>query len=787
MLQPASESISERVLVCAPFGRDGALIEQELCRAGLSSFQCSSLKHLRGCIADGAGAALISDHAFGHDDVALLAEILSSQGPWSELPVLVLTSGGGLTAQSRAVLRELEPLGKLTLLERPLRPDTLVSSVQAAIRFRRHQYQIRDYVRRLEESENTLRTYLDNTGDSIYVLDHQTCRILNANKRASETLGYSRDELLNLSMSDIEGGPTAAALHDFSCGKVQGAVELEDTNRRKNGSTFPVEIRLTSLAPALPSQVLAVIRDISERRRVEQERADEAQRKDEFLALLGHEMRNPLAAISISLEVLSGKCTSAQRNELQQAAIQQVALMRRLLDDLLDLGRITHGHIELKKERIDLAEFLEKATAAVRSTVAERRQELLLRLPSEFVEFMADRTRLAQIVANLLGNASKYTGQGGRIELSGNREGSEIVLRCKDNGKGVLPEYTQRIFEPFTRGRNIRDSYGEASLGIGLALVKKLVELHEGKISVESGGAGMGSEFTVRLPLVAPQSRHPIVTEPKSKPATQRARRIVIVEDNPFVTTSMKIALEQAGHEVHVFPDGYRALAGVPGLKPDAVILDIGLPGMDGYELAAKLKRERNVRKALFIAVSGFKNHPHAEKGGDNFDHYFIKPVEVRTLLALLGTHSRAGAEGEARKNRQKPKRPKGPNRLKVLLVEDHPFLADATADLLRIEGFDVRTALTGREALEAAPGFRPHLILCDMRLGDMKGLDVIRELRSSPLTQRAHAVLLTGLSEMEIRGLRREAKERYGVSEVIPKPIETDTIQRLADKLRPK
>ncbi len=786
MLDLASQDLSERILVCAPFGRDAEMIERELARAGLSPYRCSLLKELCRCIEDGAGAALISDHAFGRNDVAMLAETLSKQPPWSALPILVVTSGGGSTAETRSVIRELEPLDKLTILERPLRPDTLISSVLGAIGTRRQQYQIQDYVRRLQESENTLQTYLDNTGDGIFVLDSGTGRILDVNKRAIELLSYSRDELLQLSVSDIERGLTAASLHGFSEPQLQGVVEMEGANRRKDGSTFPVEVHLTSLAPALPAQVLAVMRDITERKRVELERAEEARRKDEFLALLGHEMRNPLAAISTSLEVLSDNCTPAQRLQLRQATVRQVGMMRRLLDDLLDLNRITHGQIELKKESLDLGDFLEKAAAAVRPTIAERRQKLVVRHPTKPVFFMADRIRLSQIVANLLGNASKYTGQGGRVELSGAVKDSDIVLRCRDNGQGVSPESAERIFEPFTRGHMVRDSYGEASLGIGLALVRQLVELHGGRISVKSGGAGMGSEFTVRLPLIAPQGSQAVTSEPKSKAATQRAQSIVIVEDNPVVATSMKMALEQAGHRVHVFSDGPRALASVDGLKPDAVVLDIGLPGMDGYELAARLRRKSKVRSALIIAVSGFEQKPRAESRGDNFDHYFIKPVEVSTLLTLLSNNFRNGAKSEASKKHLKPKKSKRAVRPRVLLVEDHPFAADATASLLRLEGLEVRTALTGREALEEAPKFRPQLILCDMRLGDMNGLEVIRSLRSNPATKSTHAVILTGFSGTEVREFNRRADE-FGVNEFISKPLGRSMIRKLTARLRPQ
>jgi signal transduction histidine kinase len=195
-----------------------------------------------------------------------------------------------------------------------------------------------------------------------------------------------------------------------------------------------------------------------------------------------------LAAVVTAVQLLAGGVADAQRASLIEMMDRQLKLMQRLLDDLLDLNRIAHGYIQLKKESVDLAEFLQRVTGLTQSTTAERRQELILRLPAEGVRFMADEARLEQIVINLLSNASKYTSPGGTIELSGAREGSEVVLRCQDNGRGIPLEMLQKIFEPFTRVEPLSDSRGEASLGIGLTLVKRLVELHGGSISVESGG-----------------------------------------------------------------------------------------------------------------------------------------------------------------------------------------------------------------------------------------------------------------------------------------------------------
>jgi signal transduction histidine kinase len=385
----------------------------------------------------------------------------------------------------------------------------------------------------------------------------------------------------------------------------------------------------------------------AERKRLEQERSEEAQRKDEFLAFLGHELRNPLAAIQTANEVLSSGATEAQRVKMAAIIGRQTTMMRRLVDDLLELERITHGHIELQREQVNLGECLQQSVASMQATVASRRQELHLHLPSGTVLFMADRTRLDQIIGNLLTNASKYTGPGGRIELSGAREGVNVVLRCKDNGRGVLPEFQEKIFQPFFRGTTTDLGYGEASLGLGLALTKHLTELHGGTLVVASGGADQGSEFVVRLPLVAPPSDQQATPESTLAPTARRPYSVVIVEDNPSVGEALMIALEQAGHVVHLFADGPSALAGLSALSPDAFLIDIGLPGMDGYEVAAKLRTLGSTRNALYIAVSGFKQ-PQSGQAGSDFDHYLNKPFAVGTLLALLDSEliDRQGSAG---------------------------------------------------------------------------------------------------------------------------------------------
>ena len=479
---------------------------------------------------------------------------------------------------------------------------------------------------------------LDLAHDAIFIRD-RSARITYWNDGAVQCYGWSRGEALGQVSHILLQTQFPEPLDQIVETIVRvGYWEGELVHTRRDGRRITVDSRWTVQRDEIGEgfRILEINKDITDQKRLEQERMDETRKKDEFLALLGHELRNPLAAIHTAVQVLSSGDTEPRRARMETIIRAQTAMMRRLVDDLLELERITHGHIDLKLERVDLAACLQRAVAAMQSTVAPRNQELLLRLPPGSVWFMADSTRLDQIVGNLLSNASKYTPPGGRIELSGAQVGPDVIVRCTDNGQGIPLEDQQRIFEPFARGQITQLSFGEASVGLGLALVKQLTELHGGIVSVESAGAGHGSAFTVRLPLVTPPSQPAVAEEPEPASTSRSLHCIVIVEDNPSVAATLAEAMEQAGHAVRVFADGPSVLAGVSGLKPDVFLIDIGLPGMDGYELATKLTEFENTKDALRIAVSGLRRRERVRQDGDEFHHYFNKPVDVPTLLALL-------------------------------------------------------------------------------------------------------------------------------------------------------
>jgi PAS domain S-box-containing protein len=605
-------------------------------------------------------------------------------------------------------------------------------------------------------------------------------RFLSVSQDFLVATGLSRQQVVGALVRDVIPPPS----RDMVLQHYQEAVRSGQTVRWEEESVYPTgrrfgEVAVTPLRDAggTATHLIGIVHDITERKRMEGERADEDRRKDEFLSLLGHELRNPLAAVSTALQLLlGGGVTNEERVSLKGMMDRQVKLMQRLLDDLLELSRIKFGFIHLKKEPVDLTRFLQHVAAVTQSRRVERGQEMTLRPPVEPVRFMADEARLEQIAINLLDNASKYTPHGGTIEFSGFREGLEVILRCKDNGRGIPLEMQQNIFEPFTRVEPLTAGRGEASLGIGLTLVKQLVELHGGQISVESGGPGLGSEFSVRMPLESVPSGQPSAPETKPALTSRRSRSVILVEDNPDVAHPIVVALEQAGYRVTSFADAFSALARLSDLRPHAILLDIGLPGMDGYELAAHLRKEQGLRRALIIAISGFTRKQTSD-GTDDFDHYFTKPVNLNFLLNVLDAAPDEVEEATVTTMCLEPGS-------RVLLIDDNIALVAAVVKLLNREGLEVRTACSGEEGVRLASDFRPQLVLCDLHLPDIPGFEVIRRIRSNQITRNAYSVILTAQPETEIRDFNARAEE-LGVDEFIGKLRMVDGVRSLVAKLK--
>jgi len=366
--------------------------------------------------------------------------------------------------------------------------------------------------------------------------------------------------------------------------------------------------------------------------------------KGEFLAMLAHELRNPLAPVLNALHVLRldglDAGTSAQALDVAE---QQVRHLARLVDDLLDVSRISSGKIQLRTGRVDLRDPVARAVETARPLVEERRHELSVSLPESPVRLVADGSRIEQVVSNLLNNAAKYTEPGGAISLRAGREGGEAVVRVSDTGIGIAPELLPRVFDLFTQADRSLDR-SQGGLGIGLTLVRRLVELHGGSVAVDSPGLGLGTEFVVRLPLGldpadegTPGGENP---EPAGAPADAPPKRVLVVDDNVEGAKLLARLLKAYGHLPEVAYDGPSALEAARADRPDVVLLDIGLPGMDGYEVARRLRGMAGLDRAFLIALTGYGREDDRDRSQQaGIDLHLVKPVDPKTLADLLDRH----------------------------------------------------------------------------------------------------------------------------------------------------
>jgi CheY-like chemotaxis protein len=320
---------------------------------------------------------------------------------------------------------------------------------------------------------------------------------------------------------------------------------------------------------------------------------------------------------------------------------RQVGQMVRLIDDLLDISRITRGRLQLRKERIELAAAVRNAVETSRPLVEESSHDLAVSLPPEPIHLDADPTRLAQVFSNLLNNAAKYTDRGGRISLTAERQGREIVVSVRDTGIGIAPEHLPGIFQPFAQMAPALER-SQGGLGIGLSLVRGLVELHGGAVEARSGGLGEGCEFVVRLPILEAPARAPAEPEPDvERPRRRAKRRILVVDDNRDAAESLAKLLRLKGHDLAVAHDGLEAVRAATTFRPDVLLLDIGMPKMNGYEAARHVREQPWGKDMVLVAVTGWGHEEDKRRATEaGFDHHLTKPVEPSGLEKLLATLS---------------------------------------------------------------------------------------------------------------------------------------------------
>lgn len=499
--------MERRIVICAPTGQDATLTAKVFSSVGIGSIVCRNMLELLEQLSRGAGALLLVEEVVSGAAARPLAEYVSSQPTWSDIPILLLARSG---ADSLDVQRAVEHLGNVTLLERPVRTIALISAARSAIRARERQYQVRD--------------------------------------------------------------------------------------------------------------------------------AD--QRKDEFLATLAHELRNPLAPIRTSMGILKHlHPRGRQVTQLREVVDRQVTHLTRLVDDLLDVARITRGKVVLKKGHITLQSVLNHAVEISSSVMEAKKHRLDIKAPGTDYLLDADHARLVQTVANLLVNAAKFTPIGGHIVLRVGVEGHTAVFRVRDNGIGLEAASLTRIFELFAQ----TPVPGEAptGLGIGLSLAKQFSEMHGGTLHVVSEGLGHGSEFILTLPVVLREVVSPAPGElglgTSEELYVGRAKKILVVDDNVDAADTLRVLLGLDGFMVATAYDGVAAVAQVQAVKPDAVVMDIGMPGMDGYDAARLIRQQPGGPEIVLIALTGWGQTTDRQRASQaGFDHHLVKPVDYDLLRKCL-------------------------------------------------------------------------------------------------------------------------------------------------------
>ena len=509
-----------RVFILPATRRDGVVACDVLRRAGIDAFAVDDAGALARALASPVGAVIVADTALRSPTFSLVLDALAQQDAWSDVPV-VLTASAQHVHGSPTIAEAVDRLTNVTIVDRPTSLRVFLSAVQAALRARRRQYQIR----------------------------HQ----LNALKQADE------------------------------------ALRIAD------------------------------------------------RRKDEFLATLAHELRNPLAPLRSALQVMELRgAADADQARLLSMMDRQMNVMVRLIDDLLDVARISSGKVALQRQRIDLRSVAEVAVEAATPAIVAAGHRLHVLLPQEPVPVMGDATRLSQVIGNLLNNATKYTPPGGDIHLRIDLSEDEIVLEVRDNGAGIPAPVLKHVFDMFAQVNRTLDR-AQGGLGIGLALVRRLLEMHGGSIEAHSNGVDQGSTFTVKLPRLREaegSARHD--DDRKQGTASVPRLRLLVIDDNQDAADTLALLLGAAGHDVRTAYDGPSGIATARTLLPHAVFCDIGMPGMNGHEVATTL-RNGVLPTAALIAVTGWGADEDRRKAQDaGFDFHLVKPVDSRAIDAVL-------------------------------------------------------------------------------------------------------------------------------------------------------
>ena len=528
--------------------------------------------------------------------------------------------------------------GADSYLTEPIEPAELIAHVRALLRVRRAEGALR-------ESEERFRQMAENIDDVFWMLDPSSGQLLYVSPAYRRLWGDDAN-------APVPGaGHWAGRIHPQDVDAVGTAYralatgepyEIEYRVVHSNGETRWVAERAFPVRDARERivRLAGIVNDISERKANDMVLRDADRRKDEFLAMLAHELRNPLAPIRNAIELLDpSRSPSPENFDAMRAVIgRQVKHLSRLVDDLLDVARITQGKITLRQEIVGLAAAIEAAIETANPTLSKKGHTLKTSMPDEPLFIVGDGVRIAQVLGNILSNAAKYTPQGGDILIAVRELDDDVQISVRDNGVGMTAETIPHIFDLFVQSENSLER-SEGGLGIGLPLARTLVELHGGQIEAFSNGPGQGSEFVVRLPLTRlSQAVQPIVSTPVAAPqAAGPALRLLLVDDSVDAATAMSLVLESDGYEVRVAHEAGHALEIADAFRPEIVLLDLGLPGMDGFQLAQEMRKRAATANALLIAVTGYgqaADRLRTQEAG--FDHHLVKPVSSEEIQRVI-------------------------------------------------------------------------------------------------------------------------------------------------------
>jgi two-component system CheB/CheR fusion protein len=649
----------ERVLVHMATADAAEQVSHLLAKEEIASTCCRDMTELCRDIQRGAAVAVLEEEALAGDRAGRLAEVLDEQPFWSDFPLVVLAGDGDAGGAAFESLN-------VRLVERPVRERTLVSLVRAALRARRYQYQVRDQLcerkqaqKALEESRQRLATVLDAARMATWDWDLTTDQAY-ASESATEVLGLVPGKSFSASVQGLKlVHPDDVDHHRDLIRRAARHGESWHTEfriiRPCDGELAWIEERATAIRDPETGnlRVTGLVWDITKRRRMEEDLREADRKKDEFIALLAHELRNPLAPIRNGLEILQLTDGDVSATALAREMMgRQLAHMVRLIDDLLDVSRISRNKLELRRERVLLADVINSAVETARPAIDGAEHELNISLPQRPVYLNADLTRLAQVFSNLLTNSAKYTERGGRIWISAERQGTDVRVTVRDTGIGIPAESLEDIFDMFSQvERSNERTVG--GLGIGLALVKGLVEAHGGRVCATSDGDGKGSVFSVTLPMLAEQIEPGPAERRWRRAAAGLGKRILVVDDNADGAKSLMMMLRLLGNDVEMAHDGVEAVEVAERFRPEVILMDIGMPRLDGYEATRRIRENEWGRRISIIALTGWGQDSDRELSREaGCDDHLVKPVNLPELEQRLQAIGSGGGADVARSGR---------------------------------------------------------------------------------------------------------------------------------------